>query len=121
MCVGNFSVYNFRQGLLDIIYWVATIPLNLGVGLCYPGTLFTFLVAFPYSYQASTTATLYLFRSVSHGWGLAAVSSVIQSFASSRLHEVLKEYEGYEEITTQCAIRWERLATRVQRSGSLSR
>lgn len=59
-------------------YWLTSlllVPANIGQGITFPSTLFSFLFAFPPYKQATATATLYLFRSVGCVWGVAGTSS----------------------------------------------
>ncbi|CAR23770.1 MDR family MFS transporter [Lachancea thermotolerans CBS 6340] len=81
-------------------YWQTSlllVPANVGQGITFPSTLFTFLFAFPPYKQATATSTLYLFRSVGCVWGVAGTSSLIQyavrNQAKKSLNGLLTEKE----------------------------
>lgn len=74
------------------------IPANLGQGMAYPACLFTFLYAFPFEYQAASTSTIYLLRSIGGVWGVSSIAAIIQSSLKSRLYETFRdssETHGY--------------------------
>lgn len=81
--------------------WITAIfllPSNVGQGMAFPASLFSFIFAFPKSDQATATSALYLFRAIGSVWGVAGSSSVIQFFVSKRLRSSLKHKLTEKEI-----------------------
>ncbi|CUS23798.1 LAQU0S12e00254g1_1 [Lachancea quebecensis] len=81
-------------------YWLTSlllVPANIGQGITFPSTLFSFLFAFSPYKQATATSTLYLFRSIGCVWGVAGTSSMIQftvgKLTRKRLKGMLTEKE----------------------------
>ncbi|CDK24640.1 unnamed protein product [Kuraishia capsulata CBS 1993] len=77
-------------------------PTNLGLGLCYPALLFSFVFQFPQNMHATSTTTLFLFRSIGQVWGVAASSSVISNVLKIHATKALKNLGGLslEEVKT---------------------
>lgn len=82
MFLGNFLFLFIEQSTPSWLISLYLVPANLGQGITFPTTLFTFIFAFSKSHQATATSTLYLFRSIGSVWGVAISTGVIQiSFA----------------------------------------
>ncbi|EHN03505.1 Vba2p [Saccharomyces cerevisiae x Saccharomyces kudriavzevii VIN7] len=95
MFLGNFLFLLIEKTSPNWLISLFLIPANLGQGITFPTTLFTFIFLFPKSDQATATSTLYLFRSIGSVWGVAISAGVIQlSFAKylrSNLKDMLDE------------------------------
>jgi len=82
MSLGNFFVLlidkNTKSWLLNLLL----MPANIGQGLAYPSSLFTFVFAYGTSNQATSTSMVYLMRSIGGVWGVAGVSAIIQLVTS---------------------------------------
>lgn len=73
-------------------------PANIGQGLAYPSSLFTFVFAYGISNQATSTSMVYLLRCIGGVWGVAGVSAIIQIITTNKvsrsLHELGKISDG---------------------------
>lgn len=98
MSLGNFLVLKINSATSSALVHLLLIPANLGQGMAYPACLFTFLYAFPFEYQAASTSTIYLLRSIGGVWGVSSIAAIIQSSLKSRLYEAFRdssETHGY--------------------------
>lgn len=66
------------------------IPANLGQGITFPSSLFTYIFGFGKADQATATSTLYLFRSIGSVWGVAGSAGIVQFCFSRQLEIALK-------------------------------
>lgn len=90
MALGNFLFLFIEKDSPNWLVGLFLIPANLGQGITFPATLFTFIFAFPKSRQATATSTLYLFRSIGSVWGVAMSTGVIQLYFGKSLRSNLK-------------------------------
>ncbi|KAF2101154.1 MFS general substrate transporter [Rhizodiscina lignyota] len=91
MLVGNALAASLSFRDADWKYIVYLFPANLGQGMAYPGTLFTFLAIFDHSDHAVSSSTVYLIRSLGTVWGVAVTSAITQNVLKSRLPVALGE------------------------------
>ncbi|ODV95719.1 hypothetical protein PACTADRAFT_85762 [Pachysolen tannophilus NRRL Y-2460] len=75
--------------------------INLGQGIIFPSSLFSFIYAFPKDRQASSTSTAYALRSIGSVWGIAVSSAIVQYTLRSKLFSELARlnYISKEEIS----------------------
>lgn len=90
MALGNFLFLFIDRSTPGWLVCLFLVPANLGQGITFPASLFTFIFAFSRSRQATATSTLYLFRSIGSVWGVAMSTEVIQVFFGRYLHQHLK-------------------------------
>lgn len=98
MTLGNFLFLFIERDSPNWLVGLFLIPANLGQGVTFPATLFTFIFAFPKGRQATATSTLYLFRSIGSVWGVAMSTGVIQFYFSKYLRSDLKGLLDEEKI-----------------------
>lgn len=98
MALGNFLFLFIEKGSPNWLVGLFLIPANLGQGITFPATLFTFIFAFPKSRQATATSTLYLFRSIGSVWGVAMSTGVIQLYFGKSLRSNLKDLLDEDKI-----------------------
>ncbi|OAL34145.1 hypothetical protein AYO20_06600 [Fonsecaea nubica] len=101
MMVGNGLVASLKYQDASWKYMVYLFPANFGQGICYPAILFTFLAAFDHSYQAVSTSTVYLFRSMGTVWGVAASSTLLQNILAQQLPSALEGIPNKDELVDQ--------------------
>ncbi|OQU96190.1 hypothetical protein CLAIMM_02303 [Cladophialophora immunda] len=101
MMVGNGLVASLKYHDASWKYMVYLFPANFGQGICYPAILFTFLAAFDHSYQAVSTSTVYLFRSMGTVWGVAASSTLLQNILAQQLPSALEGIPNKDELVDQ--------------------
>ncbi|OAP55700.1 hypothetical protein AYL99_09852 [Fonsecaea erecta] len=101
MMVGNGLVASLKYQDASWKYMVYLFPANFGQGICYPAILFTFLAAFDHGYQAVSTSTVYLFRSMGTVWGVAASSTLLQNILAQQLPSALGEIPNRDELVDQ--------------------
>jgi len=94
---GNVLALFISPKIPDHLLNLLLIPANAGLGMANPALLFSFILQFPKKLQASSTSTLYLFRSIGNVWGVAAISIIIQSFLTHELVENFKDSHLNEE------------------------
>ncbi|CAH2354626.1 vacuolar basic amino acid transporter 2 [[Candida] railenensis] len=100
MSFGNFLVLLVSPKTSSRILDLLLVPANLGQGIAYPSCLFTFIFAFSSQYQAASTSTIYLSRSVGGVWGVSCVSAIIQGALKIKLNRDFHNNEtlkGYSE------------------------
>lgn len=85
MTLGNVLVATFEFHDSGWKYIVYLFPANLGQGMAYPSTLFTFLAIFDHSDHAVSSSTVYLIRSLGTVWGVAITSAITQNVLKARL------------------------------------
>ncbi|CAI7052150.1 BBT_collapsed_G0004950.mRNA.1.CDS.1 [Saccharomyces cerevisiae] len=90
MFLGNFLFLFIEKTSPNWLIGLFLIPANLGQGITFPTTLFTFIFMFSKSDQATATSTLYLFRSIGSVWGVAISAGVIQLSFAELLRSNLK-------------------------------
>ncbi|KAF4005998.1 Major Facilitator Superfamily protein [Saccharomyces cerevisiae] len=90
MFLGNFLFLFIEKTSPNWLIGLFLIPANLGQGITFPTTLFTFIFMFSKSDQATATSTLYLFRSIGSVWGVAISAGVIQLSFAGLLRSNLK-------------------------------
>jgi MFS family permease len=107
MLLGNALIVAFRFQDAPWKYFVYLIPANIGTGMAYPGSLFTFLALFDHTGEcvrfsqrdakltipadhAVSTSTVYLIRSVGSVWGVAITSAITQTVLKTRLPNALE-------------------------------
>lgn len=90
MFLGNFLFLFIEKTSPNWLIGLFLIPANLGQGITFPKTLFTFIFMFSKSDQATATSTLYLFRSIGSVWGVAISAGVIQLSFAGLLRSNLK-------------------------------
>ncbi|KAH8901407.1 MFS drug transporter [Thozetella sp. PMI_491] len=71
---------------------------NLGQGIAFPSSLFAFIRASSIDDHAVATSLIYLSRSMGSVWGVAAVSTISQSFLSYKLDASLSHLPNREEV-----------------------
>ncbi|KAK6453590.1 major facilitator superfamily domain-containing protein [Scheffersomyces xylosifermentans] len=90
MAVGNFLTLlvspNTPSWLLDILL----MPANIGQGMAYPSSLFTFIFAYGAAHQATSTSTIYLSRSIGGVFGVSSVSAIVQAYLKFKVTKDLK-------------------------------
>ncbi|CAI1936769.1 hypothetical protein SEUBUCD646_0D04960 [Saccharomyces eubayanus] len=91
MFLGNFLFLFIEKTSPNWLIGLFLIPANLGQGITFPTTLFTFIFAFSKRDQATATSTLYLFRSIGSVWGVAISAGVIQLYFARYLRLNLKD------------------------------
>jgi MFS family permease len=77
LALGNFLALLISKKFPPVALNFLLIPANTGLGVSNPALLFTFVFAFPRHLQASSTSTLYLFRSIGNVYGVAIISTII--------------------------------------------
>lgn len=88
---GNLLAFFISKQVPDKLLNILLIPANAGLGMSNPALLFSFILQFPKLLQASSTSTLYLFRSIGNVWGVATISMIIQFFLKT---ELVKNFEN---------------------------
>ncbi|KIX97486.1 uncharacterized protein Z520_06938 [Fonsecaea multimorphosa CBS 102226] len=101
MMLGNGLVASLQYQDASWKYIVYLFPANFGQGICYPAILFTFLAAFDHSYQAVSTSTVYLFRSMGTVWGVAASSTLLQNILAQQLPSALEGVTNKDDLIDQ--------------------
>lgn len=99
MFLGNFLFLLINNETPNWLIGIFLIPANLGQGITFPTTLFTFIFAFSKKRQATATSTLYLFRSTGSVWGVAISSGVVQVYATCYLQTALRGLLNEDQIT----------------------
>ncbi|CAM9012137.1 unnamed protein product [Wickerhamomyces anomalus] len=82
---GNLLALFISPRIPDKMLNFLLIAANTGQGISNPALLFTFILNFTKRLQASSTSTLYLFRSIGNVWGVATISIIIQFFLKNEL------------------------------------
>lgn len=99
MFLGNLLFIFIEKTTPNWLIGLFLVPANLGQGITFPTTLFTFIFAFSKSHQATATSTLYLFRSIGSVWGVAISTGVIQVYFSKYLRSNLKGLLDEDKIS----------------------
>ncbi|SCU92293.1 LADA_0F15654g1_1 [Lachancea dasiensis] len=100
MLAGNLCFLFIRKTTPNWLTFILLLPANIGQGITFPSTLFSFLFIFSIRKQATATATLYLFRSIGCVWGVAGTSSLVQGLVSRGTKRGLKGLLTEPEIET---------------------
>lgn len=79
MTTGNFLALLIRRNTPTWLVSLLLVPANLGQGLSYPSSLFTFIFAYGPKHHATSTSTTYLMRSIGGVWGVSGVGAIIQA------------------------------------------
>lgn len=95
MSVGNFLVLLINKNTKPWLLNLLLMPANIGQGLAYPSSLFTFIFAYGASNQATSTSVVYLLRSIGGVWGVAGVSAIIQLITN---YKVSKDLHNLGEL-----------------------
>lgn len=93
MTIGNLLGLLINPSTNAILLMFFLIPANIGQGIVYPSCLFTFIHAFEGAFQATSTSTVYLLRSIGGVWGISGFSSVVQRIVRSKVTKHLKLLE----------------------------
>lgn len=101
MSLGNFLALLIRKSSRPWLLNLLLVPANLGQGLVYPSSLFTFVLAFGSQNQATSTSTIYLMRSIGGVWGVSGVAAIIQGISKFMITNDLQKIGGIndEEIS----------------------
>lgn len=97
MALGNFLVLLIGPETPEWLVTVLLVPANVGQGLVYPSSLFTFIFAYGPENQATSTSTTYLMRSIGGVWGVSSVSAIIQAFLRVKVTADLQESGNYSQ------------------------
>ncbi|WBW70637.1 vacuolar amino acid uptake transporter [Schizosaccharomyces osmophilus] len=84
-------------GISPILLGLFLIPANVGQGIGFPSSLFSFIFAFPQDSHATSTSTLYLIRSIGSLFGVGGLSAVIQLTLRKKLSADLSETTNFNE------------------------
>lgn len=98
MFLGNFLFLFIEKTTPNWLIGLFLVPANLGQGITFPTTLFTFIFAFSKGHQATATSTLYLFRSIGSVWGVAISTGVIQIYFGKYLRSNLQGLLDQDKI-----------------------
>ncbi|CCH45520.1 Vacuolar basic amino acid transporter 2 [Wickerhamomyces ciferrii] len=98
---GNLLAFFISIKIPEKLINFLLIPANAGLGMSNPALLFSFILQFPKALQASSTSTLYLFRSIGQVWGVATISIIIQWFLKFNLIKNFKDSDlGEDKINS---------------------
>ncbi|KRZ98694.1 uncharacterized protein AC631_05551 [Debaryomyces fabryi] len=89
MSLGNFLALLINKNTKSWLLNLLLMPANIGQGLAYPSSLFTFIFAYGTSNQATSTSMVYLMRSIGGVWGVAGVSAIVQLVTNNRVSKDL--------------------------------
>ncbi|QPG73890.1 hypothetical protein FOA43_001205 [Brettanomyces nanus] len=78
MFLGNFLALKIDEGENPWVLGLYLVPANIGQGIIFPSSLFSFIYIFDKDKQAIATSTAYLFRSIGSVWGVAGSSTIIR-------------------------------------------
>lgn len=98
MMIGNAFFLLLKTTTPEWLVCLLLTPANVGQGVTFPATLFSFLFSFHPENQATATSTLYLFRSIGSLWGVAGTSGLIQLLVGRKIREKLHGILSPEEI-----------------------
>ncbi|KAK6460221.1 major facilitator superfamily domain-containing protein [Scheffersomyces coipomensis] len=91
MATGNFLSMLVGPGMSGWLLSLLLMPSNLGQGMAYPSSLFTFIFAYGTEHQATSTSTIYLSRSVGGVFGVTSVSVIVQAYLKYKLTDDLSD------------------------------
>lgn len=97
MAFGNFIALAVSKDTPNWLNGLFLIPANLGQGLVYPSSLFTFIYYFAPHKQAASTSTVYLMRNIGGVWGISCITTITQAILKSRLKRGLSGLNMSEE------------------------
>lgn len=92
MTLGNLLILTVTSTTKKWVLNFLLMPANLGQGLAYPSSLFSFVFAFDSEHQASSTATVYVLRSIGGVWGVSGSSLIILKLFRARISKHLQEH-----------------------------
>lgn len=98
MFFGNALFLFIKKSTPEWLVGLYLVPANMGQGITFPSTLFTFIFGFYKENQASATSTLYLFRSIGSVWGVAGSAGLIQDLVAKNLLRSLKNILDEKEL-----------------------
>lgn len=96
MSLGNFMVLYVNPNISSRFLDLLLVPANLGQGIAYPSCLFTFIFAFSLQFQAASTSTIYLLRSIGGVWGVSTASAIIQTTLKAKLY---RDFQNSDELS----------------------
>lgn len=97
MAIGNFLVLAIGPQTPEWLVTVLLAPANVGQGLVYPSSLFTFIFAYGPEHQATSTSTTYLMRSIGGVWGVSSVAAIIQAYLRVKVAADLRDTGDYSQ------------------------
>ncbi|EPY52245.1 hypothetical protein SPOG_05737 [Schizosaccharomyces cryophilus OY26] len=97
MALGYVLSLFIYPGISPILLGLFLIPANVGQGMGFPSSLFSFIFAFPQDSHATSTSTLYLIRSIGSLFGVGGLSAVIQSTLRKKVFTDLSEFTDFNE------------------------
>ncbi|EPY52294.1 hypothetical protein SPOG_05742, partial [Schizosaccharomyces cryophilus OY26] len=97
MALGYVLSLFIYPGISPILLGLFLIPANVGQGMGFPSSLFSFIFAFPQDSHATSTSTLYLIRSIGSLFGVGGLSAVIQSTLRKKVFTDLSEFIDLNE------------------------
>ncbi|EPX71665.1 vacuolar basic amino acid transporter 2 [Schizosaccharomyces octosporus yFS286] len=80
-----------------LLLGLSLIPANVGQGIGFPSSLFSFVFAFPQDSHATSTSTLYLIRSIGSLFGVGGLSTVIQSTLRQKVFDDLSKNTDFTQ------------------------
>lgn len=98
MAFGNFIAMAISRDTPNWLNGIFLIPANLGQGLVYPSSLFTFIYYFSPQKQAASTSTVYLMRNIGGVWGISCITTITQAILKSRLSDKLSGLMSEKDI-----------------------
>ncbi|KAH3662562.1 hypothetical protein OGAPHI_005814 [Ogataea philodendri] len=78
MLLGNTLALFIDTGVNKWLVGLCLVPANVGQGMIFPSSLFSFIYNFDKQKQAISTSTAYLFRSIGSVWGVTGSAAIIQ-------------------------------------------
>lgn len=96
--IGNFLGLLISPLPNSVLLTFFLVPANLGQGIAYPSCLFTFILGFQGTFQATSTSTVCLLRSIGGIWGISCFSSLVQRIVGSKVNtlKLLKCLNNWE-------------------------
>lgn len=89
MAIGNFLTLLVSPSTPSWLLNILLMPANIGQGMAYPSSLFTFIFAYGTTHQATSTSTIYLLRSIGGVFGVSSVSAIIQAYLKFKVRKDL--------------------------------
>ncbi|KAG7884614.1 hypothetical protein KL938_001741 [Ogataea parapolymorpha] len=105
MLFGNFVTLFIHKGVNQWVTGLCLIPANVGQGLAFPTSLFSFIYNFDRDKQAIATSTAYLFRSMGSVWGVTGSAAIIKRVFARRCLSSLHRVPGLSEHQISTIIR----------------
>nr|B5BP47.1 RecName: Full=Uncharacterized transporter C460.03 [Schizosaccharomyces pombe 972h-]BAG68903.1 hypothetical protein [Schizosaccharomyces pombe] len=101
MSLGYFLSLFIHPGISPIVLGIFLIPANVGQGIGFPSSLFSFIFAFPQNSHATSTSTLYLIRSIGSLFGVGGLSAVIQLTLRKKMLADLTKFTDLDSKSIQ--------------------